>query len=140
LTILPWILWIKIRKKESTDRLLFSGFIVLIISSWLDFMGSELGFWAYLVDVDPLSPSFVAYDFTLIPVSVMLLLQYKPNINPLLKAIVFSGVASFIFQPLLVWLGFYDPKIWKHYYSFPILIAIYLIADFSVKRKNFEKV
>lgn len=43
-TLLPWVIWIKYRKKESTQRLLFVGFYVIIISSWLDFIGVTYGF------------------------------------------------------------------------------------------------
>lgn len=40
-TIVPIVFWIKIRKKESSNRLLFSGMFVFIISSWFDFLGVQ---------------------------------------------------------------------------------------------------
>ena len=39
----PIIFWIKFRKKKSTNRLLFVGFFVAIISSWMDFIGVQCG-------------------------------------------------------------------------------------------------
>lgn len=35
LTILPWVIWIIIRKKESTARLLLAGLTVMVISALL---------------------------------------------------------------------------------------------------------
>ena len=43
LAIVPWTLWIIFRKKESTNRLLFAGLFVILISSWLDLMGILFG-------------------------------------------------------------------------------------------------
>jgi hypothetical protein len=45
LTIIPWILWIKYRPKQSTYRLLFVGFYIVIITSYLDFLGYSYGLW-----------------------------------------------------------------------------------------------
>lgn len=44
LTILPWILWIIFRKSNSTDRLLYVGFFVIIISIFLDVLGTQWGY------------------------------------------------------------------------------------------------
>jgi hypothetical protein len=33
----------------------------------------------------------MAWDFSLIPVTVMLWLQFKPTINPFLRAVIFLG-------------------------------------------------
>jgi len=137
LDIAAWTAWFFLRKKESTSRLLFAGFIVLILSSWLDFIGVQLGAWSYYVCVDPLSPSYITWDFTLLPIAAMLFLQYKPNANLLLKAVIYSAIGSFIIQPLFEWLGIYNSKGWKDWYSFPILAVIYLTAHFVSRRKGF---
>lgn len=139
LTIIPWILWIIFRKKESTNRLLFIGFFVILISSWLDIMGILFGLWSYYYKVAPFSPAFIPWDFTLLPVGIMFLLQIKPKISPILKAIAFSVLSSFIAEPFFVWIGIYNPKNWKYIYSFPIILAIYLICDWLSKRPHFEK-
>ena len=138
LTILSWVLWIRFRKKESTARLLFVGFFVIIIAMLFDDIGTELYIWSYNVDIDPITPSFIMWDMSLLPVYTMAFLQYKPTANPFIKSIVYSAFASFIFQPFFTWLQFYNPGKWKHYYSFPIFILIYLIAHFCLNRKSFD--
>lgn len=140
LTVLPWILWIMVRKKDSTHRLLYAGAVVLIVSSFLDAIGMALNLWTYDSKLIPLIPPYAPWDFCVIPVSVMLLIQIKPKVSPFLKAAALSGVGSFVVQPLIEWLGLYNPKSWKHYYSFPIAYVIYLIGHYISKRKSFEKV
>ena len=139
LTIIPWVLWIIFRKKESTNRLLLAGFFVILISSWLDFIGLLFGIWSYYYRVIPFSPAFIPWDFTLLPVTIMFFLQIKPNIHPIYKAIVFAGMSAFVAEPIFVMLGIYNPKHWKYIYSFPIFFLIYLVTNWFSKRRNFEK-
>jgi len=138
-TLVPWIAWIVTRKKESTHRLLYAGLLAMLLASWFDVVGILFGLWSYHAEFIPLSPAFIPWDFTLIPVITMVFLQYKPMINPLVKAVVFSGIGSFGAQPLFVLLDFYVPKHWHHYYSFPIFMGIYLLAHFLATRDNFER-
>jgi len=140
LTIIPWILWFKFKKKDSNDRLLYAGLIVIIISGWLDVLGILFGLWSYYYKVVPFSPAFEPWDFTLLPVVTMVFLQYKPQISPYLKAVIFSVITSFIAEPIFIWLGYYNPKHWELYYSFPIYIVIYLIAYKLSIATRFEKI
>lgn len=128
LCIAPWVLWIIYRKKDSTWRLLSSGMFVMLISSWLDSVGSSFDFWHYHYDVLPTIPSYEPWDFTLMPVTIMFLLQIMPNINPFLKAVVFGILSAFVAEPFFTWIGLYHTENWKFIYSFPIYIVIYLIA------------
>ncbi|WP_209121281.1 CBO0543 family protein [Alkalihalobacillus sp. BA299] len=138
LTIVPWIIWIIFRNKESSDRLLFVSFFLMIVSTYLDFLGTKLGLWFYYYDVLPFIPAFIPWDITLIPVSVMFLIEWKPKINPFIKGLFFSGITSFVFEPLFIWMGLYQPVRWNHYYSFLIFFLLYLTSYFLSKRQNFK--
>lgn len=135
--VISWTLWFKFRRKESTSRLLFAAFSVMIISELMDACGVQAGLWSYNIDIDPFTPSFLTFDLSLLPIATMVFLQYKPNINPIIKAVVYSGFSCFIFQPAFAWLGIYNREQWKDYYSFPIFIFIYLIAHFCATSKHF---
>ncbi|TVY07363.1 CBO0543 family protein [Paenibacillus cremeus] len=137
--IVPWILWVRYRKKESTGRLLFVGFFALIISSWFDFIGVELGLWYYSGLAIPTIPSYVPWDFCLIPVFIMFLLQIKPHASALMKAVIFAVASAFIAEPLFLWLGFYRMVKWHLWWSFPIFIVIYLICNRLSKMKRFDE-
>jgi hypothetical protein len=139
LSIAPWMVWIIVRKKDSTDRLLLAGLLAMLISSWFDILGIIFGLWSYYYGVVPFSPAFVPWDFTLLPVTIMLSLQYKFNMGPIKRAIAFAAVSSFIIEPFFVWIGFYNLKHWHFMYSFPIIIIIYLLCDWFSKMSRFEK-
>ncbi len=139
IAIVPWVVWLKLRKKDSTFRVLSAGFAVIIVSCYLDFLGTKLGLWAYYSMLVPFSPPYLPWDFSVMPIGAMLLLQYKPNANRYLKAALFSAFASFVVQPIFSWLWIYDPKNWHHYYSFPIIFLIYLIGDFVMRRRSYEQ-
>lgn len=80
------------------------------------------------------------WSYSVFPVTLMLFLQYKTSINPLIKASVFSAIGSFIIQPIAKLLDLYHPKQWSNYYSFIILFVIYLFANFVATRSSFDKI
>ena len=137
LTILPWAIWIKYRRKESTTRLLLAGAYIIIITSFLDFIGTILGLWYYKSNIVPFIPAYMPWDFTLFPVSVMFFLQVKPNAGKYIKSFMFS-IMCIGFEKLFIWLDFYEEVRWRSFYSFPIYIVVYLIADY-IARQNYYK-
>jgi hypothetical protein len=138
--ILPWVLWVIVRKKDSTQRLLHGGFFVIIISSLLDMIGIALHLWSYPTTVFPLMPSYIPFDFSSLPVITMLFIQFFPKIKPVIKALVYAVVGSLVFQPLMELIGLYCHDQWEDYYSIPILFVIYLLADYLAARTTFEKI
>src|SRR4051812_47438726 len=87
LSVIPWIIWYVFRQKNSMDRILYAGFFVMIISLALDILGDQFSLWHYRYNVLPIVPTYFPWDITLMPVSVMILLQVKANGNPFIKAI-----------------------------------------------------
>jgi hypothetical protein len=139
-SIIPIVVWIIVRKRESSNRLLFSGMFVFIVSSYLDILGIHEGKWFYTGKVLPYLASFLPWDWSILPVFTMLLIQFKPKISPILKGFIFAGVGAFIGEPFFQWLGFYVETDWSKFYSFPIYFFIYLIAHRLSKVKNFEPI
>jgi hypothetical protein len=139
LSIIPWVIWCVYRKKQSTDRLLYVGFFVITISLMLDVVGDQLGFWHYRFHVIPVLPTYFPWDVSLMPVSVMLLIQVKPSANPWVKAVLFALVASYLAEPLFQWLSVYQPTNWRFSYSVPIQIAIYMAANYISRKSKFSE-
>lgn len=139
LIISPWVIWLLVRKKESTDRLLYAGFFIMVVSSALDMIGIALNLWSYPINVFPLMPEFIPFDICALPVGTMLFIQFFPKIKPWIKSFIYATVASFIFQPIMSWFGLYNKMDWHDYYSFPILVVLYLIADHLASKKNFAE-
>ena len=137
--VLPWIIWILVRKKESTDRLLYVAFFVMVFACALDNIGLTMNLWNYPTIVFPLMPEFFTFDICVLPVATMLCIQYFPEVNPYIKAVIYSLTSSFIFEPLNVWLGLYVKVHWEYYYSVPIMIFIYLVANYLASNNKFAK-
>ncbi len=134
LSILPWVLWFIVRDKKRTHNLLYAGLVILVLSSMSDMIGMSFGLWGYHSRVVPFFPAYVPWDFSVIPVTAMLFYQFLPKIKPFYKGLIFSAFGSFVVQPVFAWLGTYDPKVWRHYYSFPIVLIFYLIGYCFYKR------
>ncbi|WP_251554258.1 CBO0543 family protein [Neobacillus muris] len=128
LTVVPWIVWFIFRDKESSTRLMLGGLWSMLISSWLDYVGVTLGLWRYYNKLIPLIPDYLAWDFALMPVTIMFFLQIKPQISPLMKGVLFAGLTAFIAEPIFLWLGYFKYPGWNSVFSFPFFFIIYLIA------------
>lgn len=140
MTVLPWILWIIVRKKESTARLLGVAFFTMFLTAWMDFVGVDLGLWYYPIDTIPFVPSFIPYDFCILPVMVTLMIQYKPHISPFWKAAAFTLFNTYIAEPALEYLEFYEEFNWHTYYSLPLYFLIYLLAHWLSRAASYERV
>jgi hypothetical protein len=139
LSIIPWIIWFVIRKRDSTDRLLYIAFYVMAIAVVSDILGDQFGLWHYRYHVIPVIPTYFPWDLTLMPVTMTTLIQIKPKVNPWIKAVVFSLLASYVAEPFFDWLGVYEPVHWRYSYSVPLQIIFYMSAHALSKRNQFSK-
>ncbi|MFB3167745.1 CBO0543 family protein [Neobacillus sp. 179-C4.2 HS] len=140
LFIVPWIVWFRLRKKDSTGRLLLGGLLTIILSLTIDLAALSLGLWSYPMVIIPLAPFlFLPYHFSLAPVAVMLALQIKPKMNPLLKGIIFSAIAAFGGMNFFNAIDFYNPKDWSTLYDFIIFLTFYFAAYSVTKIENYSK-
>jgi hypothetical protein len=140
LSIIPWIIWFVIRKRDSTDRLLYIAFYIMTIAVVSDILGDQLGLWHYRYHVIPVLPTYFPWDVTLMPLTIITLIQIKPNVNPWIKAILFSLLASYVAEPFFDWLGVYEPVHWRYSYSVPLQIIFYMSAHALSKRNQFSKI
>ncbi|WP_205672395.1 CBO0543 family protein [Ammoniphilus sp. YIM 78166] len=141
LMVLPWIIWFLLRKKESTNRLLQTAFLVIILSIFIDMIAFSKGAWSYPMEIVPISPMLLLpYHFSLVPVTVIFFIQYKTKVNMLVKGIIFAAVGAFVGMPFFTIIGFYDPKGWPYSYDFFLFLSIYLIGHWSSRWNQYEKI
>ncbi|HBW36110.1 MAG TPA: hypothetical protein DEF89_12665 [Desulfosporosinus sp.] len=138
LIVLPWIVWVKIRNRKDTVRLLFIGLSVAIATSTFDNIGISYGLWHYDWKPFPCFYSFFPWNYSLFPVVVMLLLQFKPKVNPIIKAVGFAFLCAFVCEPFANWIALYDLKNWEFWYSFIIYIPLYLIFNYIYNSRLFN--
>ena len=138
MVILSVVFWIIVRKRTSTGRLLIAGLFALSTSMWLDFIGSSFELWYYPYKLIPSIPPVFPWE-SVIPIEILLLLQYRPSLSPWIKAMTIGAINSFIFEPLMEQMGVYVRVHWRHIYSFPIYIILYLIAHRLAQMKTFKR-
>lgn len=137
-TVVTWPVWIFVRKKRATHRLLFVGFFIMLLASLTDMIGTSMGLWEYPIHVFPLIPPFLPWDLCYLPVVTMLFLQVKPKSNPYLKALIYGFLGSYVLENIAQSLDLYSPLHWKHFYTFAVLFVMYLVAHGLSKGSQFE--
>ncbi|MCC5467944.1 CBO0543 family protein [Pelosinus baikalensis] len=133
--ILPWIVFIKMVDKKHLPETLLFGSWVMIISETFDHIGYELGMWTYLVEIFPLFPRFEEVNFSVLPVTYMLIYQtYKDWKEYLIVIAIAAGTFTWIGEPILIWLELYVPLKWVPAYGFPIYVALGLITKWGTQK------
>lgn len=138
--LIPWGAWAIYRPKKSSARILSAGLLVMLISAILDSIGTENGMWSYPVKAIPLGTLSFAYQLSIVPVLAMFFLQFKPHVNPFVKAILYGGLGAYIGMPLLAMINLYKPINWAYTYSFFILTLIYLCAHWFSRLTSFDPI
>jgi hypothetical protein len=80
--VIPWVIWGIFRNRESSARIFSAGLLVMVLSEILDTVGVSFGKWAYPVKLVPVATINFSFRLSVLPVFIMLLLQYKPGFNP----------------------------------------------------------
>ena len=146
LLLLPWIVWWRIVDKRRLAEICLLGMFVLATVSWMDELGTELMLWYYPYKIIPWYPQLVPVNYSVLPISFMLIYQYTPRWSAYIKAMtILAALFSWVAEPALQYMGIYQLIKWKVVYSFPLylLIAIshrwLLEIILGITRKNREK-
>ncbi len=138
--IVPWIIWAIFRDRKNSALIFSAGLLIMVISEILDAFGVSYGKWAYPIKVIPLTTVSFSFRLSVLPVFAMLLLQFKPQFNPFIKAIIFGGFGAYAGLPLLGMMDLYKKIDWSLTNSFIILILMYLLAHWFSRRDSFEEI
>jgi len=141
LFIVPWIIWLLLRKKESSGRLLLGGLITIILALLIDLIAISLGLWRYPMKFSPVAPLLLLpYHISIVPVAIMFTIQIKPKANSLLKGAIFAALAAFGGMKFFVLIHFYDPKNWLSIYDFCIYLFLFYVALWFSKIEGYKSI
>ncbi|KAA0548432.1 hypothetical protein FZW96_07615 [Bacillus sp. BGMRC 2118] len=128
--VVPWILWIKVFDRKRVLELILFGSLVVIPTTYLDAIGSDLRFWMYPTELIPITPRAIAFDMSMVAVAYMLIYQYFGSWKSFSTALVtMAFVFAFLGEPLShLWHLVYYIK-WKYIYSF----IYYIITGLTIK-------
>lgn len=127
--IIPWILLLKLIDRDRAHSIWFFGLLVLIITSFTDDLGSEIGAWVYPNKLLPYSLISFPFDFSLVPVAQMLIYQYFRtwktfSIALFIQAIIFA----FIGEPFSIWAQTITYYSWNYFCSFIFYILTGIVT------------
>jgi hypothetical protein len=135
LSVVPWLIFVKLLDRKRTLQIWGFGLIVIIITSFTDDLGSELSAWVYPIKFVPVGLLAFPFDFSIIPVSCMLIYQYFNTWKTFSIALVSqAAIFAFIGEPISVMLGTIIYLKWKYIYSFVFYIVTGLLARFIIQK------
>lgn len=90
--------------------------------------------WLHKISLLPLSPAPFPFDYTVLPIFFMLVLQYSYTWRGyIIGTLLASGVFSFIVEPIYLWLGI------KHFYKFNLIYMFILVFIVGIILKAIYK-
>jgi hypothetical protein len=135
LFIIPWVLFFKFLDKNRRLQIWSFGLIVIIVTTFTDDLGSELGAWIYPIKFVPVGLLALPFDFSIIPVSLMLIYQYFKTWKTFSTALVIQAVVfAYIGEPISVWLGTVTYLKWYFMLSVFFYISTGQLARYIVQR------
>lgn len=133
--VVPWLIFLKYLDRDRVLEIWCFGLLVIIITTFTDDLGSELCAWIYPIKFVPVGLLALPFDFSIIPVTSMLIYQYFHSwktfcLATLCQAIIFA----FVGEPISVWLGTVTYLKWNYLYSFIFYIVTGIVARFVIKK------
>ncbi|MDF2565129.1 MAG: hypothetical protein K0Q53_1524 [Massilibacillus sp.] len=127
--IITYIVWYRLTDKTRLLTLLFYGSLITVMTTLVDLLGTTSGLWYYKVPLLPLTTSVLLRDWTLIPLTYMLVQQYSSNWRQFfIWNAVGTSFLTFILTPILSALDIVQLMHWNYLYAF---ITSYVTATLS---------
>lgn len=125
LLFLPWAVWWRLVDKKRLTAICLLGVFVLATASWMDELGTDLILWYYPFKIIPWYPQLVPINYSVLPITYMLIYQYTPKWSAYMIAMAaMAALYSWVAEPALAFMGIYQVVTWKFSYSFPLYLLI----------------
>ncbi|MDQ0914700.1 CBO0543 family protein [Paenibacillus sp. V4I5] len=117
--VIPWCIFFKLVDRKRTHSIWLFGLMVMIITSFTDDIGSDIGIWVYPIEFFPFSLIEFPFDCSTVPVAQMLIFQYFTKWKSFSMALVLQAlIFAFIGEPFSVWVDAVTYYGWTYFYSF----------------------
>jgi hypothetical protein len=129
LTVVSYIVWIKVCDKSRLKELLLVGSFVTVCMAFFDVVATTMLLWGHKVRVFPGVPSLFATDYTLFPIIIMIAQQFaKSGRDFLLWVGLGSAILAFVIFPVYALLGTMALNRLNYFYIFLIVYTVSLIS------------
>ncbi len=121
-----YVIWVKLVDKQRLKELLLFGSLIAVCAGFIDMVGITIGIWEYKVRLFPVSTALFPFDYTVIPILYMLVLQYTMSWrNYLIGSLLASTFFSFVVSPIYALVGI---KQYHHFNYFYMFILVFVIT------------
>lgn len=143
--VLAYVVWYRLTDKTRLANLILYGALVTIIRELVDLFGVTMGLWFYKIGILPLSPSILLQDWTIIPLTFMLVQQYSLGWRKFFICnAVGAGIWAGVILPVLVYFNILVFVRWNYLYAFALMylgttiarIAFHLIIQVQEKARE----
>lgn len=141
--VIPWYFWWLMVDKTRLLEIWCYGAMTFIAVQAADTAGVANGIWMYPIRLLPKFPHMLPIDITILPIIFMQVYQsYSQWKAFIIASLIMAACCAFIAEPILVWMGIYEPLNWKYYYSFPTYTLFAVTLKFimetikSLQQKN----
>jgi hypothetical protein len=133
--IIPWVIFNKLLDRDRTLEIWSLGLVIIIITSFTDDLGSEIGAWIYPIKFVPIGLLAFPFDFSIVPVSFMLVYQYFNTWKTFSAVLVCQAtIFAFVGEPISVMLGTVTYLKWNYINSFIFYIVTGLVSRFIIRK------
>lgn len=127
--IIFYIIWLRIVDKSRLIEILLYGSLVSVMAAFIDIVGTTMAFWHYNVRLFPIMPAPFPFDYTVVPILLMLSYQFSKTWNSYLGwSTLSSGFFAFGISPLFQVLGIKSYYNFSFLYFFILMLVIAIIA------------
>lgn len=119
------MIWFRVADRTQILETSLFGALVIIITTYFDAIGNEIGLWVYPIQLIPLTPEAIEYGFSMVPVAFMLIYQYFRAWKSFIFALItMAAIYAFLGEPLSHLLKAVLYIKWTYFYSFVYYITI----------------
>jgi hypothetical protein len=123
--LILYIIWVKIVDKHRLRGLILYGSLLSVAAVLIDTIAVTIGLWEYTVSIFPLSPAPFPFDYTVLPIFYMTVLQYTSTWRGYLTgSLVAAALFSFIIEPIYIGLGIKVFHHFNYFFMFVLVLAV----------------
>jgi hypothetical protein len=120
--VIAYMVWFRLTDKRRLVDLMFYGSLIAVMRGLIDLAGVTTGAWMYKERLLPLSPSVFLQDWTIMPLTYMLVAQYSANWRQFfLWNAVGTAFLTGLDMPIMVSLGILQFMNWGYIQSFGVM-------------------
>jgi hypothetical protein len=138
---IPMILFYKLLDRKRILEIVSYGLIISLLSTISDTTGTGFVLWEYPIRLMPIG-FFAVHDLAIVPIISMLVYQFCSSWKSfIIFNVILSAIASFIIEPLYIWINIYKPIEWKHIYSFFSYLLMAVLCKLIINKliKYYQK-